>query len=499
MRNRLLFARVARASLALPLAACALAACTKKETPPTSAPVDAAFSDVRVAAVNDAAPPPARLTEGSHDYRGTVATTAVSMHLGKLGLKVSGAYVYDRIGKPIGLEGAIGEDGTIALDEFVGDRFGKVTGHLTLHLEGRNLVGTWTDLARKKTLPITLAPSAPTTALYIDAGTAPGPNRQAEQCVEDLACPAAEAERLFLAAADAPNDFFDCSRFLDGVGVKKDPVRGRACFERTAGKEKCDGSSPDPAMGELASLRIDGTGGPRDIAGARKLLENCFEDVTVQALRERADLVAANPSTPPVDFCKDIGGTTLVGNECTGRTTQHERDRSNLLAKTIAAGLDEKGRPLFRAASKAFSEYVSREAALILFQYAGGSIRYILSAGRSIELEQEHGADLVAFGTFNAPTVSAEELAQAEAARAKACVDTTPADSPTDDAELREQAKSTRQAFVEDQRAWAAYRDAEVVFYTHVYGKAQGASKVRDAVLMRLLPRRTKVCTPDEH
>ena len=46
------------------------------------------------------------------------------------------------------------------------------------------------------------------------------------------------------------------------------------------------------------------------------------------------------------------------------------------------------------------------------------------------------------------------------------------------------------------QRAWIAYRDADVALYQHVFGSKQGQDRLRSALLVRLESRRAKECAP---
>ena len=134
---------------------------------------------------------------------------------------------------------------------------------------GDELVGNWSGPAGAKTFPVRLSPGAPWVTRLADAGAGASLSEQAENCLADAACPALEARRLFVAADDAHEDAIHCFRFLDGAGVGRDVARGRACLERRTGRMNCRGASADLAGAELATMRIDGVGGPRDIDGAR--------------------------------------------------------------------------------------------------------------------------------------------------------------------------------------------------------------------------------------
>src|SRR5262249_13217041 len=143
---------------------------------------------------------------------------------------------------------------------------GKTTG--VLHLSPGNgdaFVGEWTSPAGAKTFRVQFWAAPKWVAPEPDTGI----EKRAEGCLADPTCLAAEADGLFVKADDAHDRGVDCLRFLDGSGTKRDAARGRACLERQLKGSDCDGSSVDLYDAELAVMRIDGVGGPPDIAAAR--------------------------------------------------------------------------------------------------------------------------------------------------------------------------------------------------------------------------------------
>jgi hypothetical protein len=65
----------------------------------------------------------------------------IEMHLIREGSKLSGSYCYERIGKEISLQGAIGETGSLVLEEFVnGRKTGTFTGKV---VSGPRIEGKW--------------------------------------------------------------------------------------------------------------------------------------------------------------------------------------------------------------------------------------------------------------------------------------------------------------------------------------------------------------------
>jgi len=66
-------------------------------------------------------------------------------------------------------------------------------------------------------------------------------------------------------------------------------------------------------------MRIDGIGGRADGPGTRALVSGCFDDASREAIFSHAAAKDAVPDTPPLDFCKDVGGTTITMDECGAR------------------------------------------------------------------------------------------------------------------------------------------------------------------------------------
>jgi hypothetical protein len=103
---------------------------------------------------------------------------------------------------------------------------------------------------------------------------------QREQCLESVGCSREQFAKLVIEADDA-GATVDCGLFYRGVGVPKDWKRARACYEREVKDEPCDGSSPSLARDFLATMLVDGQGGPTDPALAHAVFAGCFEDMAV--------------------------------------------------------------------------------------------------------------------------------------------------------------------------------------------------------------------------
>ena len=460
------------------LAALVLVACkaeTPKVTPPEAAPPPS------VDASSDA-PASEALAEGARDYRGTLgAGTSIAVHLVRTGAAVTGAYVYTAIGRPIRLDGNL-DAGALTLTESLDD---KVTGTFRLHPEGDRLIGDWIDPSGKRTFPVRLGagePFAASTAADAGARSADGgdasPNERAEACLARPTCPAAEAARLFVAAAVARDPALDCLRFLDGAGTPRDLPRGRACLERRADALECGGSSMSLDTAELALLRVDGIGGKADIDRARDLVDGCFDDVSRQGILEHAAAKERDPRTPPADFCKDIDGTTITNVECEARSGKNSDTVRQLQAKTVVEGLDAGGRDLFAKSDQAFDDYVGAVGDYVYEVYIDGTIRGAMALSAENKLKAARIRDVAAFPRFIAKDTSPKEVGAAERRRAAALDG------------LHAGTAAEKVALLKTEQTWEAFRDAEVALYAHAFGPSQGAERVEAAVRARLEARR---------
>jgi uncharacterized protein YecT (DUF1311 family) len=437
-----------------------------------------------------ASPASASLAEGTNDLRGTLgASTSIAMRLVRSGSTVAGSYVYLAIGRPIALQGSADANGTVALTETAG---GKATGAFRLRPEGDGLTGDWTDPSGKKTFPVRLAAggecdagpanASDGDATAGDAGAASGPSKQAEDCLAQPICSAADAARLFVRASDARDPDLDCFRFLDGAGVPRDLVRARACLERRAPALDCGGSSMSLETAELSLMRIDAIGGRSDVAGGRALVDGCFDDVTREAILEHAAARERDPKTPPTDFCKDIGGTTITAEECEGRNGTNTETARDLEAKAVVASLDGEGRNLFARSDKAFRDYVSAVGDYVYEVYIDGTIRGSMSLAAQSKLEAERVTDLAAFRQFVAKDTTPQDVEAASRARAVAFHHLNPGTA------------AEKAALAKTQQTWEAYRDAELALYEHAFGPTQGMRRVEAALRVRLESRRAAQC-----
>lgn len=438
---------------ALLLSSLVLAAGCSRGTASTASAAPPEADATPVAVVHDAGAKDAATAsvfeEGEHAYDGKLGVnTNIAMRITRSGRDVRGTYTYLSIGRPIAIEGKVESTGELVLNEKTN---GKISGTLRLKPSGKELVGQWSDPPGKKVFPVRVSSAAINSDISL----------QLARCLEDLDCPASDVVGLAIAADDAHEPASDCFRFLEGDVVPRDVVRARACFERGIGPP-CDGSSAFLDREALAVMLIDGVGGKSDIPGAKALFSTCLDDVTKDEVLKYA---AAGPHSPSVDACK-IGGTTLVWNQCVGHSEWRAREVGFISAKKIATTLDNEGRRLFLAVNKAHEEYADARARFILDIYAGGSLGPPLAGEHKGQLIKKRADDLEAFASFDAKSpTEAEANAAIKAAK---CENT--------------------------EKEYKAYRDAEVAFYDHVYGGAQGHAEVRRAIIIKLSKRRATEC-----
>ena len=363
---------------------------------------------------------------------------------------------------------AVEPSGALVLDESVD---GKKTGVLRLRPAGAGLTGEWSDPTGKRAYPVRLSPLRSTDA---GAGASPSPTfaKQARECLAEVSCPASEAARLFVASDDAKESELECYRFVDGAGAPRDLARARACLERLE-VGSCEGSSASMEREMLAVMRIDGLGGRTDVTGARQLFDKCFDDVTKDAVFEYAGARELALSSPKKDAC-ELGGTTLVWEQCAARKSESERTRGQLAAKAVAATLDPTGKHLFDVATKAYAEYVRAKMTYVYDVYSGGSIRYALAMGEERELVQKRAGDLAVFSTLKAKPATEADAVSAATRETTALGSDAKTGSP----------------YATTETTWRTYRDAEIDLYVHVFGPAQGRDEVRRAMMVMLSERR---------
>lgn len=239
-----------------------------------------------------------------------------------------------------------------------------------------------------------------------------------------------------------------CSAYAHD-GVTPNPARARACLEAIVKTQSCDEGSPPLEMLELAVSLIDGTGGPADSKRALALFDHCFEDASVQAVREHATKKAASPSEPPLTSCDAFAATTLALSECLAEHGENEA----VWLRVAKRNMPSDRAALFTAAARAHDVYATKMGAIAYARFGNGSMRNPAMRAVTLALMRRRHARIERLmeAGYIPP---APELARAEANAERALQNArSVADAPT------------LAAIEEADAAWPAYRDAEIAFY----------------------------------
>lgn len=280
---------------------------------------------------------------------------------------------------------------------------------------------------------------------------------------------------LYRLADDAGAAGISCFRFYDGVGVDKDRSRARACFQRQVLAEgNCNGSSPSLDRIALAAMWIAGEGGPADPAAAQSLLADCFADVDVDALRQRARGARVSATT---DVCRDLASTTWARGQCLGVQADEGKVQQQLAEKQLRSRLDATGIQLADEARAAWLAFAHRQAQAEADRYRGGSMQSNASSLRETALATERTHAILNMAQY-APKKGDRSAAARSLAHAVSL-------SLVGDA-------THAQLVTEAMTAWIRYRDAEIALYTHLFGERFGPSFVAADVETRLTEDQTR-------
>jgi uncharacterized protein YecT (DUF1311 family) len=414
----------------------------------------------------------------TRDYRGTIdSKLPIRMHIVRAGSSLRGAYVYEKSSGTIDLAGQVGDDGTFTMTENV---HGAPTGTFHLQANKDDLNGTWTDSKETKTLAVRLSGSKAPLFAVNDAGKVGRPAKEGDDCLADLPCSAETAAADF-ARADVERDpDLDCSRFVDGSGVPLDARRGRACLEREV--TSCDGRSDMNAFA-LAAMRIDGVGGPRDLAAADKELASCGDDLADTLIVKHENAVKRDPKTEAMASCMEFAGTTLMMSACAMRGREVSQTKMQLASKAIYRTLDDAGKKLFAAVDAKYAAYVDSRGDFV-YEALDGTIRQVLVPEQESSAFATRAEELSKFAAFAANDVTAADVLAAKKKTASA-VDAIKPESP-----------AAKTALAKTQSAWGKYEEAEIALYVHTFGAKQGDDKVKNAITLRLETRQAKECAP---
>jgi uncharacterized protein YecT (DUF1311 family) len=252
-----------------------------------------------------------------------------------------------------------------------------------------------------------------------------------------------------------------CFRFYHGIGVGRDLPRARACFARQiAATGDCHGSSPSLQHAYLATMLVDGQGGPAEPEQVKGVFAGCYRDITVQALEEEA----AHRTLPsPLDFCDKIGGTTLTIAECQMIAAMQVEDRKRRVQREVIGKLDAEGQKLAATAEAAWTAFAAKQAEAMAEAYQG-TLHTSVQASRRNALEERRVKALLALPAY-APEAGADPVE---------------AEKQLDEAFRALTVEAPQKALLTAaRRAFAGYRKAEIALYAHA-GRAAKREVERD-------------------
>jgi uncharacterized protein YecT (DUF1311 family) len=288
---------------------------------------------------------------------------------------------------------------------------------------------------------------------------------RADRCLADPAC-TDDAAALYRRADDAGAPGVSCFRFYHGIGVTQDLPRARACFERqVAAGPSCEGSSPDLDRLYLAAMLVDAQGGAADAARAEALFAGCFQDVSVQSVLEQVPKRRRpDPGRAPLDFCGDIGGTTLSIGQCLAVEQDRLAAQQVRVDRLLFPKLDAEGKRLAVKAREAWSAFASKEGDVRGDTYRGGSFQSNAAVGHESALQKQRAEAMAHFFEYT-PSAGADPR------KAERDLDAAYQSACGSDAQRGKVCAAAR-------RAWTAYRDAEVALYVHAHGASSTAKDV---------------------
>ena len=231
-------------------------------------------------------------------------------------------------------------------------------------------------------------------------------------------------------------------------------------------------------------MYLDAQGGPADLARARDLFTGCFKDAGVQQILEevKARQAGKPQGTHPLDFCDDIGGTTLDMQACQNVRATRMRSRAAEIEKNALARLDAQGSALYAKATEAFETFAKSDARRAADEYRGGSLSRVTFGQRQNELEDGRLAGLGKLFDYQ-PDATHDTRAFAKADRSL---------NAAYQKALKGQDDEGRKILQTAQRAWITYRDAEAALYRYLFASKFGDSAVDIDVRTRLTLDRTK-------
>lgn len=190
------------------------------------------------------------------------------------------------------------------------------------------------------------------------------------------ACPAPAAGKAgFL----LDHGTFTCADIYYGIGQPVDYAKAYACFESHAIYEY------------MIVMQLNGEGVPRNTQKAQALMQawlqadpdnakSVDETRMEEVLKERLNDKSLNP--PKIDYCKDVGSTTISINFCAAVEDGIEKHAAETAMSAIRATLNPVQAAQWDNIQAAAAAYQKAEGQRLYQQYADGTIRSVAYEGQ---------------------------------------------------------------------------------------------------------------------
>lgn len=165
---------------------------------------------------------------------------------------------------------------------------------------------------------------------------------------------------------------YTCADIYYGIGEPVDYPKAYACFEAHSIYEY------------MIVMQLNGEGVPQDVQKAEALMQawlqadpdnaNSIDETGMEGiLKER--LNDKNPNPPKINYCQDVGYTTISINFCAAVNDRMEQHQFGETMNSIRASLDPKQAATWDQIQATFAEYQKAEGERMYQQYADGTIR----------------------------------------------------------------------------------------------------------------------------
>lgn len=172
---------------------------------------------------------------------------------------------------------------------------------------------------------------------------------------------------------------YTCADIYYGIGQPVDYSKAYACFKAHSIYEY------------MIVMQLNGEGVPRDVHKAEALMQawlqadpdnaNSVDETGMEGILN-GRLQDNNPNPPKVEYCKDVGYTTISMDFCAAVNDRMEQHNYDATMSSIRAGLNTQQAAIWDRMQVVFAEYQKAEGERLFQQYADGTIRGVVYQGQ---------------------------------------------------------------------------------------------------------------------